>query len=51
MTETLYTRLRQPVVLDEKLASGGEGEVWKTDRIGTVAKLFYQPDTTRLLIR
>ncbi|MAP16393.1 MAG: hypothetical protein CMO49_01300 [Verrucomicrobiales bacterium] len=48
MTEIFYTRLRQPVTLDKKLASGGEGEVWQTDRIGTVAKLFYQPDTTRL---
>jgi len=48
MTETLYTRVRQPVLLDKKLAAGGEGEVWQTDRINVVAKIFHQPDVTRL---
>ena len=38
----------QPVGLVKQIAQSGEGEVWRTDRDRTLAKLYYAPDPSRV---
>ncbi len=39
---------QQPITLVKQIAQSGEGEIWRTDRDRTLAKLYYAPDPSRV---
>lgn len=49
MSQNLKTLLSErPIVLNQKIASSGEGTVWTTDLPGFLAKLYHQPTADRI---
>jgi DNA-binding helix-hairpin-helix protein with protein kinase domain len=42
------SRTGQPIELVHQLASSGEGEIWRTDRSGVLAKVYYAPRPERI---
>ena len=42
------SRTGQPITLVQQLASSGEGEIWRTNQSGTLAKVYYSPRPERI---
>jgi DNA-binding helix-hairpin-helix protein with protein kinase domain len=42
------SRTGQPISLVQQLASSGEGEIWRTNQSGTLAKVYYSPRPERI---
>ena len=48
-TETLIcTQTNESITLQSLIASGGEGNVWRTSRAGWLAKVYYEPTPERV---
>lgn len=45
--QTVYDSKNRPISLEEEIAQGGEGILWKTNRQGYVAKLYKTPDAKK----
>jgi DNA-binding helix-hairpin-helix protein with protein kinase domain len=48
MTTLTCTRTGQNISLVQQLATSGEGDIWRTDRSGTLAKIYYSPKPERI---
>jgi DNA-binding helix-hairpin-helix protein with protein kinase domain len=48
MTTLTCTRTGQNISLVQQLATSGEGDIWRTDRLGTLAKIYYSPKLERI---
>ncbi len=44
--DRVYTDKKQPVILKEKIAEGGEGTIYRTDLPGTAAKIYHEKSLT-----
>jgi DNA-binding helix-hairpin-helix protein with protein kinase domain len=44
----ICTQTDEPITLQSLIASGGEGDVWRTSRPGYLAKIYYDPTPERL---
>jgi DNA-binding helix-hairpin-helix protein with protein kinase domain len=48
MKTLICTRTGQSITLLHQLASSGEGEIWRTNRSGYLAKVYYSPHSERI---
>jgi DNA-binding helix-hairpin-helix protein with protein kinase domain len=48
MKTLICTRTGQSIALVHQLASSGEGEIWRTNRSGYLAKVYYSPHPERI---
>lgn len=48
MPSYICASTNQPITLTQQIARSGEGEVWKTNLPGTLAKVYHSPDEQRI---